>query len=169
MTAASAAYLNHALELTAHSAGFLVIPGSSLWAAAHRDRWTARGAGGSASEKEEYYAASSASHHWARSGAIGGLALAFAAVAVLEAQAQEEPNILVIFGGDIGITNISAYSDGLMRAETPTIHRLAKEGIRFLDYYGEQSCTAGRQPSSPASTGFAPASPRWASRARPWA
>ena len=55
-----------------------------------------------------------------------------------------KPNILVIFGDDIGITNVSAYSDGVMGYETPHIDRLAKEGIRFLQYYGEQSCTAGR-------------------------
>jgi arylsulfatase A-like enzyme len=58
--------------------------------------------------------------------------------------AQEKPNILVIFGDDIGIANISAYSDGVMGYETPNIDRLAKEGIRFLHNYGEQSCTAGR-------------------------
>jgi arylsulfatase A-like enzyme len=55
-----------------------------------------------------------------------------------------KPNILVIFGDDIGIMNISAYSSGLMGYETPHIDRLAKEGLRFLHYYGEQSCTAGR-------------------------
>lgn len=55
-----------------------------------------------------------------------------------------KPNILVIFGDDIGISNISAYSDGLMGYETPNIDRIAREGIRFLHYYGEQSCTAGR-------------------------
>ncbi len=54
------------------------------------------------------------------------------------------PNILVLYGDDIGISNISAYSDGLMGYETPHIDRIAKEGIRFLHYYGEQSCTAGR-------------------------
>ena len=59
------------------------------------------------------------------------------------AQAQK-PNILVIFGDDIGVTNISAYSGGIMGYETPNIDRLAKEGIRFQHYYGEQSCTAGR-------------------------
>src|SRR5262245_35091073 len=59
-------------------------------------------------------------------------------------QAQEKPNILVIFGDDIGIANISAYSDGVMGYETPNIDRIAKEGLRFLHYYGEQSCTAGR-------------------------
>lgn len=61
------------------------------------------------------------------------------------ARAQgEKPNILVIFGDDIGITNLSCYSDGLMGYDTPNIDRIANEGIRFLHYYGEQSCTAGR-------------------------
>jgi arylsulfatase A-like enzyme len=57
---------------------------------------------------------------------------------------QSKPNILVIWGDDIGISNISAYSDGLMGYTTPNIDRIANEGIRFLHYYGEQSCTAGR-------------------------
>src|SRR5215469_16936912 len=56
----------------------------------------------------------------------------------------KNPNILVIFGDDIGITNVSAYSSGLMGYETPNIDRIGKEGLRFLQYYGEQSCTAGR-------------------------
>lgn len=60
------------------------------------------------------------------------------------AAAETKPNILVIFGDDIGISNISAYSDGLMGYETPNIDRIAGEGLRFLHYYGEQSCTAGR-------------------------
>ena len=60
------------------------------------------------------------------------------------AQSADKPNILVIFGDDIGISNISAYSDGLMGYTTPNIDRLANEGVRFLHYYGEQSCTAGR-------------------------
>jgi arylsulfatase A-like enzyme len=55
-----------------------------------------------------------------------------------------KPNILVIWGDDIGITNLSCYSDGLMGYRTPNIDRIAEEGIRFTDYYGEQSCTAGR-------------------------
>jgi arylsulfatase A-like enzyme len=54
------------------------------------------------------------------------------------------PNILVIWGDDIGITNLSCYSSGLMGYHTPNIDRLANEGIRFTDSYGEQSCTAGR-------------------------
>ena len=54
------------------------------------------------------------------------------------------PNILVIWGDDIGITNLSCYSDGLMGYRTPNIDRVADEGVRFTDSYGEQSCTAGR-------------------------
>src|SRR5438270_14077686 len=55
-----------------------------------------------------------------------------------------KPNILVIWGDDIGITNLSCYSAGLMGYRTPNIDRLAREGMRFTDSYGEQSCTAGR-------------------------
>lgn len=58
--------------------------------------------------------------------------------------AQDKPNVLIIWGDDIGTTNISAYSDGVMGYTTPNIDRIANEGLRFLHYYGEQSCTAGR-------------------------
>jgi arylsulfatase len=58
--------------------------------------------------------------------------------------AGRPPNILVIFGDDIGQTNVSAYSFGLMGYRTPNIDRLAREGMMFTDYYAEQSCTAGR-------------------------
>src|SRR2546427_383638 len=56
----------------------------------------------------------------------------------------KKANILVIWGDDIGIANVSAYSDGLMGYEAPNIDRIGKEGIRLLQYYGEQSCIAGR-------------------------
>src|ERR1700727_3066501 len=56
----------------------------------------------------------------------------------------KKPNILVIWGDDIGIANLSCYSRGLMGYRTPNIDRIAKEGMRFTDAYGEQSCTAGR-------------------------
>jgi arylsulfatase len=56
----------------------------------------------------------------------------------------EKPNILVIWGDDIGITNLSCYSQGLMGYRTPNIDRIANEGMLFTDSYGEQSCTAGR-------------------------
>jgi arylsulfatase A-like enzyme len=55
-----------------------------------------------------------------------------------------KPNILIIWGDDIGISNLSCYSDGLMGYRTPNIDRVANEGMRFIHYYGEQSCTAGR-------------------------
>ncbi|TFH33442.1 MAG: arylsulfatase [Deltaproteobacteria bacterium] len=58
--------------------------------------------------------------------------------------AAEKPNILVIWGDDIGRTNISAYTRGLVGYTTPNIDRIANEGMMFTDYYGEQSCTAGR-------------------------
>src|SRR5271169_3180854 len=56
----------------------------------------------------------------------------------------KKPNIVVIWGDDIGLTDISAYSNGLMGFRTPNIDRVASEGMIFTDYYGEQSCTAGR-------------------------
>ena len=61
------------------------------------------------------------------------------------ANAQEKkPNIVIIWGDDVGQTDISAYSMGLMGFKTPNIDRIAKEGVIFTDYYAEQSCTAGR-------------------------
>ena len=60
------------------------------------------------------------------------------------ASAAEKPNIVVIWGDDIGESNISAYSFGLMGYKTPNIDRLAKEGMMFTDMYADQSCTAGR-------------------------
>ncbi|GIU51603.1 arylsulfatase [Shewanella sp. KT0246] len=60
------------------------------------------------------------------------------------ANAASKPNILVIWGDDIGQANVSAYTFGLMGYQTPSIDSIAKEGMMFTDYYGEQSCTAGR-------------------------
>ncbi|PWK68475.1 arylsulfatase [Aminobacter sp. AP02] len=70
--------------------------------------------------------------------------LAIGAVSSASAQDAQKPNILVIFGDDIGQTNISAYSMGLVGYKTPNIDRIAKEGMMFTDYYAENSCTAGR-------------------------
>ena len=58
--------------------------------------------------------------------------------------AQKKPNILVVWGDDIGRSNISHYTHGMMGYKTPNIDRIAEEGMAFTDYYGEQSCTAGR-------------------------
>jgi arylsulfatase A-like enzyme len=60
------------------------------------------------------------------------------------APSGRKPNILVIFGDDVGQTNISAYSLGVVGYKTPNIDRIAKEGMMFTDYYAENSCTAGR-------------------------
>ena len=60
------------------------------------------------------------------------------------AVAQDKPNILVVWGDDIGTTNISFNNRGLMGYRTPNIDRVANEGLSFTDYYGQQSCTAGR-------------------------
>ena len=60
------------------------------------------------------------------------------------AQKDKKPNILVIWGDDIGQSNISAYTMGIVGYRTPNIDRVAKEGMIFTDYYSEQSCTAGR-------------------------
>ncbi len=60
------------------------------------------------------------------------------------AEEAAKPNILVIWGDDIGLTNVSAYGRGIVGYQTPNIDRVAKEGLLFTDYYGEQSCTAGR-------------------------
>ena len=65
-------------------------------------------------------------------------------VAPASAQQQQKPNILVIMGDDIGYWNISAYNRGMMGYHTPNIDRIANEGAIFTDYYGQQSCTAGR-------------------------
>jgi arylsulfatase A-like enzyme len=56
----------------------------------------------------------------------------------------KQPNILILWGDDIGIWNISHFSNGMMGYRTPNIDRVAKEGVTFTDYYGQQSCTAGR-------------------------
>jgi arylsulfatase A-like enzyme len=58
--------------------------------------------------------------------------------------ADKKPNILVLWGDDIGMWNLSCYSKGMMGYQTPNIDRIANEGMIFTDYYGEQSCTAGR-------------------------
>ncbi|WP_394246987.1 arylsulfatase [Vibrio profundi] len=71
---------------------------------------------------------------------LGVLATAHAAVAAT----SERPNILVIWGDDIGYSNISAYNNGVMGYETPNIDRIANEGALFTHHYAQQSCTAGR-------------------------
>jgi len=66
------------------------------------------------------------------------------AFTVSPAGAQDKPNILVIWGDDIGWSNPSIYNMGMMGYETPNIDAIGKEGILFTDAYAQQSCTAGR-------------------------
>ncbi|MDW5317147.1 arylsulfatase [Rhizobium sp. PL01] len=85
---------------------------------------------------------------------LAGSALTAAAIAVpavrpLQAETPKaaaggQPNILVMFGDDVGVANISAYSNGLMGYETPHLDSIARDGVKFQHYYAEQSCTAGR-------------------------
>jgi arylsulfatase A-like enzyme len=90
-------------------------------------------------------------HTWKNKLLKGGLA-ALAAVPGLqaltatpaEAADAKKPNIVVIWGDDIGYWNVSAYNHGMMGYKTPNIDRIAKEGALFTDWYGQQSCTAGR-------------------------
>ncbi|MEZ5147760.1 MAG: sulfatase-like hydrolase/transferase [Bacteroidales bacterium] len=66
------------------------------------------------------------------------------ALLTVHLSAQEKPNILIIWGDDIGTWNISHNNRGMMGYKTPNIDRIADEGVSFTDYYGQQSCTAGR-------------------------
>jgi arylsulfatase len=87
--------------------------------------------------------------------AVLAVAVALPAAAFGQTAAStKKPNILVIFGDDIGQTNISAYSFGVMGYRTPNIDRLAKEGMMFTDYYAENSCTAGRSTFITGEVGF---------------
>ena len=67
---------------------------------------------------------------------------------------QSKPNIVVIWGDDIGYWNVSAYNQGMMGYKTPNIDRIAKEGALFTDWYGQQSCTAGRAAFITGQSGF---------------
>lgn len=101
-----------------------------------------------------------------RSILLGGTALAGLAVlqtaSVAKAQtpprtaapAGRKPNILVIFGDDIGLWNVSAYNRGMMGYRTPNIDRIAREGAIFTDHYAQQSCTAGRAAFITGQSGF---------------
>jgi len=74
----------------------------------------------------------------------GILSMLFACGITLSAFAQKKPNIVVFWGDDVGMWNISAYHNGMMGGTTPNIDRIANEGALFTDHYAQQSCTAGR-------------------------
>ena len=73
-----------------------------------------------------------------------GLVILLAVAMASNVLAAKKPNILVIFGDDVGMYNISAYHRGMVGGRTPNIDKLANEGALFTDYYAQQSCTAGR-------------------------
>src|SRR5262245_4919363 len=73
-----------------------------------------------------------------------GIALLAPWADLADAQPRRPPNILIIWGDDIGWYNVSAYNLGVMGYRTPNIDRIAREGAIFTDWYGQQSCTAGR-------------------------
>ena len=75
-------------------------------------------------------------------------------VAVPAQAANKKPNILIIWGDDIGYWNVSAYNQGMMGYKTPNIDRIAREGALFTDWYGQQSCTAGRASFITGQVGF---------------
>jgi arylsulfatase A-like enzyme len=82
-----------------------------------------------------------------RNALLGSFAVVAAATVVnapATAQQQQKPNILIIWGDDIGVSNVSAYSLGMMGYKTPNIDSIAQQGALFTDWYGQQSCTAGR-------------------------
>src|SRR5215472_15295659 len=79
-------------------------------------------------------------NHWRK----GAFLLGFLFLYFQPVLAQQKPNILVIWGDDVGYWNISAYNHDMMGYKTPNIDRIAKEGALFTDAYAQQSCTAGR-------------------------
>jgi arylsulfatase len=87
-------------------------------------------------------------------GAATVVALSTSAAPATAQAAGKKPNILVIFGDDVGQTNISAYSFGVVGYKTPNIDRIAREGMMFTDYYAENSCTAGRSTFITGEVGF---------------
>src|SRR5213594_4532410 len=72
------------------------------------------------------------------------VALCVAFIVTAAQAADKKPNILFIMGDDVGWFNVEPYHQGIMSGKTPNLMRLAKEGMRFTDYYAEASCTAGR-------------------------
>jgi arylsulfatase A-like enzyme len=72
-------------------------------------------------------------------GSLAALAAATVVSAPAAAQQQQKPNIVIIWGDDIGQSNLSAYTNGLMGYRTPNIDSIAQQGVIFTDYYGEQS------------------------------
>jgi arylsulfatase len=93
-------------------------------------------------------------YRWLTGWAVVALVCAVTIAAPPAAAVDKKPNILVIWGDDIGWFNVSAYNRGMMGYKTPNIDRIATEGALFTDWYGEQSCTAGRSAFITGQSGF---------------
>jgi arylsulfatase A-like enzyme len=93
-------------------------------------------------------------YRWLTGWAVVALVCAVTVAAPPAAAVDKKPNILVIWGDDIGWFNVSAYNRGMMGYKTPNIDRIATEGALFTDWYGEQSCTAGRSAFITGQSGF---------------
>jgi arylsulfatase len=83
-------------------------------------------------------------HRWLSLAMVALATFLFGPASAWAQASAKPPNIVIIWGDDIGQSNISAYSHGVMGYKTPNIDRVAREGVMFTDYYAEQSCTAGR-------------------------
>jgi arylsulfatase len=93
--------------------------------------------------------------HWLRGSlAVLTVSVAWTIPAAPAIAADKKPNILIIWGDDIGYWNVSAYNQGMMGYKTPNIDRIAREGALFTDWYGQQSCTAGRAAFITGQVGF---------------
>ena len=79
-----------------------------------------------------------------RLGQVSSLVLGISALAGVAFGQDKKPNILVIWGDDIGWSNLSCYEGGLMGYQTPNLDSIANQGVRFTDHYAQPSCTAGR-------------------------
>ena len=92
--------------------------------------------------------------HWRKAATQLIAASTFAALSTGAFAQDNQPNVLVIWGDDIGYWNVSAYNQGMMGYETPNIDRIAQDGMIFTHAYGEQSCTAGRASFLTGQSGF---------------
>ena len=90
----------------------------------------------------------------ARKAIVAAIALALSLTVSTAKAEQKKPNVLIIWGDDIGYWNVSAYNQGMMGYKTPNIDRIAREGALFTDWYGQQSCTAGRSAFITGQSGF---------------
>ena len=123
-----------------------LVPATTTSSSSTRRRWRRRSSTRSRSSRRDTNRPASASTKSSRTRRLPGVDYSYPAKdnSRRDCMPDSKPNILVIWGDDIGISNLSCYSRGMMGYFTPNIDRIADEGMLFTDSYGEQSCTAGR-------------------------